>query len=1127
MAEISEATATIHALNERVVQHFRYGQHKEAVEIAKRAVAMAAHHLGREHPLYACSVSNLAMNEGMLCRLACRYDEAEGIYKNAITHCREALGEQHAHYATAKSNLSELYKETGRFSEALPLAEDAARIHKSARGERSVEYSAALNNLAGLYDNIGRFEEAERLFTQAISVCRECLGEHHPFFASVVNNLAKVYAATGHFEKAESFCSRAISIRRDVVGTLNPDYAGSVTLLADICLKRGDYRRAQQLYSHGIDIERHTVGEQHPRFATSLDNMGVLLAHIGDHEGARRHHLRSLLIRNATLGEGHPESATSLHNLASAHASLGDHQPAVMFFKQSMRVLTAAGLRLHPQYAASSSGLGDFYERTGNFEAAIPLYLDSLRIARNSLGVEHAEFAFSLANLARVHFWLGNLEEAEQYLVQATEIVRSCLGADHAQYAYMLMVLAMYHHRLGNVGDAERLYVEVAGHFKERGVKQTQYASCLLHLAELHHSRGDFTNAEHCYRSSLRVGEECAGEHYAERSRCLTQLAMLFAASDRLDEGLDMVRLATAVDDYTMGEVLSVCSEKQRLAFVDVVNRNFHAFLSIVLEVEMPTLSGEIFDVVLKRKAITGATARMQRDASLAEQNSNLADGLRELKNLRQQITLKTLAGPGAESVDSHEKLLAEWNRQREELEASLASAIPDMGLGRQWWYADRRSVATALPDRTALVEYVFFRPVDFKGVPTAAPTSLLPARYLAFVVLSGKPQDVRMIDLGEAEKIDSLIVRFRDQLSRPPSQETGAGAQLVSDGNELRQIVFDRVAEVLENHDKLLISPDGELNRLPFETLPVASDLYLIDEFDIGYLSCGRDLQDYGAHPQRQLGDPVVVADPAFNLTSDGTRRQVNSSDLNKQSTDLDRGRRFWRLRGTREEGEQVASMLGVEAWLGDEALEARLKQVCSPRVLHLATHGFFLENPKSRQHIQSADVGYPYLGFDRLTGPGMENPLLRSGLALAGANIWLRGGAVPEKAEDGLLTAEDVRCLDLVGTKLVVLSACETGLGEIRTGEGVFGLRRSFILAGAQSLVMSLWRVDDFTSNVLMVEFYNNLLCGKTVPCALSDARLAIRDAHPHPYFWGAFICEGDSNVTLCYAETSSIPS
>jgi len=328
---------------------------------------------------------------------------------------------------------------------------------------------------------------------------------------------------------------------------------------------------------------------------------------------------------------------------------------------------------------------------------------------------------------------------------------------------------------------------------------------------------------------------------------------------------------------------------------------------------------------------------------------------------------------------------------------------------------------------------------------------------------------------------------------------------------------------------------------------------LGLVDDYQISYLSCGRDVLRFGAVATGQPGGPLVVADPDFDLETVTTREPAqpkagfwsrllgrgkeatatpmqsvpalatSARSAGRHSRDLERDRgdyHFHRLPGTRAEGEQVATLLDVSPWLDATALEGRLKTACrSPRILHLATHGFFLPDQERDLNRESRGLGFDIGEFSgardglaRLSGPMMENPMLRSGLALAGANTWLKAGNAPEEAEDGLLTAEDVTGLDLLATELVVLSACETGLGQVHVGEGVFGLRRAFVLAGAKTLVMSLWKVPDEQTRELMEDFYGRLLAGRGRADALREAQLAMKDKYPDPFYWGAFICQGD---------------
>ncbi|HYF63515.1 MAG TPA: CHAT domain-containing protein, partial [Herpetosiphonaceae bacterium] len=262
------------------------------------------------------------------------------------------------------------------------------------------------------------------------------------------------------------------------------------------------------------------------------------------------------------------------------------------------------------------------------------------------------------------------------------------------------------------------------------------------------------------------------------------------------------------------------------------------------------------------------------------------------------------------------------------------------------------------------------------------------------------------------------------------------------------------------------------------------------------------RSILRFGQPAPAEPGPPLVVADPNYDLhltepASDAAETPAKVGLLRQA------GVRFNRLRGTRAEGERIAELLGVRPLLGAAALEEPMKAARSPQILHIATHGFFLA-----AHEQ--DLLAP--GLRRLGGSVGDSALVRSGLALAGANTRLRGGALPPEAGDAILNGLDVAAMDLGATRLVVLSACETGLGELESGEGVFGLSRTFMQAGARTLVLSLWKVPDAQTQELMVDFYQQLLAGAPVSGALRAAQQRLKMRYPDPLYWAGFICQGD---------------
>jgi CHAT domain-containing protein len=341
--------------------------------------------------------------------------------------------------------------------------------------------------------------------------------------------------------------------------------------------------------------------------------------------------------------------------------------------------------------------------------------------------------------------------------------------------------------------------------------------------------------------------------------------------------------------------------------------------------------------------------------------------------------------------------------------------------------------------------------------------------------------------------------------------------------------LVIEPLRKVIGERDVWYVSPDGELNMIPFEVLPDESGRYLVETRQINYLSSGRDLLRFESG-KATGAEAMVVADPDYNLRHTDRKIAVQSSQDSLTLAMREGPRRSGDLRqavwsplpGTRREAEAIAKELSgqkVQLYLKDQASEERVKQIRAPRILHLATHGFFLNEQDRSAWLKDTERGLTFSSPDQRPTPlppGIENPLLRSGLVLAGANQL--GKESVEGEDDGILTALEISGIPLWGTDLVVLSACETGVGEARRGEGVFGLRRAFQLAGARTVVMSLWSVPDEETAALMKDYYRRMKGGVGKAQALREASLGLMKGRrekvgaAHPFYWGAFVSVGE---------------
>jgi CHAT domain-containing protein/tetratricopeptide (TPR) repeat protein len=1024
-----------------------------------------------------------------------------------------------------------------QYGQAIHLARQVCDLVRQYFGESHPEFAGSLNNLAMLYEAVGEYAAAEPVLRQASDILHRTLGENHPGFATSLNNLAMLYQSMGEYMAAEPLYRRAIEIRRMALGENHPDFAGSLSNLGELYRAMGDFVKAERLLLQAIRIFRATLGESHPAFATGLNNLAGLYQTLGDNLAAEQLFRQVVEIRREVLGESHPGFATSLHNLAWQYQAMGNYTAAIPLLQRALEIRRKALGNNHPDVATSANILAVLYFEMGNYDEAIPLLHQALEIRRKALGEKHPLFAESLNFLARLHEKMEDYETAQSFLRQALEINRAALGEAHPNSAGSLNDLALLYIAMGNYAAADPL-LRQAMEFDRKvlGENHPDFATGLQNLAGLYKLSGNYTASEPLLQQAVEIRRKVLGENHPDFARILWHLAGLYAVTAREKDAIALMEQAAAIEDRIIGQVCSISSEGQRMAYFMTVQKNFDGFLSFIVRYPYPPAVCSALGLVLRRKAIGIEAGMALRDAVVGGRYPSLEPKLRELTITRMQIAQKTLAGPGPEDLSTHQQLLAEWEARKEKLEAELARQIPEMNLEQKLRDVGRQAVALALSEAAVLVEFVRFNIFDFKAVPARGESQWKPARYLAFVLPAREPDNVQMINLGDAKRIDQMIATFRTAIIKPftgedetrggrglgalPSEMIGKSA--IGDGTTLRAAIFDPLLPAFGNRKRLLLAPDGDLTRLPFEVLPTCDGRRLIDDYQISYLSTGRDVLRFGAAPSGRPAEPLVAADPDFNLSGVETQPHSIGAALRGRPSrdtyinDLDS---LAELPGTREEGEHIASMLGVKPWLGKDVLEARIKDCRSPRILHLATHGFFLANQERDPNKELRDLGA--LGWQsggslgRMSGPGMKNPLLRSGLVLAGFKTWLKEEDLPIEAEDGILTAEDVSGLDLLATELVVLSACETGLGEVRRGEGVFGFRRAFVLAGAKTLVMSLWKVPDEQTQELMEEFYRRILTGQPRAEALRKAQLGMKKKYPDPFYWGAFICQGDPSL------------
>jgi CHAT domain-containing protein len=559
---------------------------------------------------------------------------------------------------------------------------------------------------------------------------------------------------------------------------------------------------------------------------------------------------------------------------------------------------------------------------------------------------------------------------------------------------------------------------------------------------------------------------------------------------------------AAAIEDRNATRELAVGSDEQRRAYMATLRGTTHQVISLHVQAAPEATNAKqlALTTILNRKgrvldAMVDSFGALRR--RLAHGDQALFD---QWRALTARYSAFAVRGPRAQPIHQYREALKDLDDQRQDAENKLSFRSKEIQVASHPVTVDQ--VAAAIPEGAALVE--LFRYLPFNVKPANPKEQWGKPRYVAYVLRRGG--EITWADLGEAAPIEAAV----DQLL-PPLHRAVVGFKPAA--RKLDALVIQPIRRLLGDTRWLFLSPDDVLNLVPFAALVDENGHFLIERYSFSYLASGRDLLQARVRAQSKDG-AVVVGAPDFGAGPELATAPAMVPDTidnaNRHERSADMGARvFQPLLLAAEEARAIRARLGnATLLLGPEATEGTVKALHGPHLLHIATHGFFLPD-QTPIEVPALDPG-SIRAADRFSG-GLrytENALLRSGLALAGANAQKSG------RDDGILTALEASQPDLAGTKLVVMSACQTGIGKVESGDGVYGLRRALTIAGAETQVMSLWRVDDQATSNLMQAYYDGLLAGGGRSEALRQVQLAMLNNPDtaHPYYWASFIVSGN---------------
>jgi CHAT domain-containing protein/Tfp pilus assembly protein PilF len=1078
------------------------GKYETAVDAAGKLLDLERTLLGAEHELVADSLSRLATVQA-----------AAGDY---------AAGEKSA--ARAAELFAKLRgPEDWRSLDARVTARQCARGAELAPAGRFL-LVVADRLYADAYALHTRMDHRHALpeYAAALALYRTLLGEDSRPVVELLAALGNVYTELREFDRAERMLEQAGEVCAAVFGPLHPDAGTIHNHRGVLAVYRADYPRAEASFKKALEIHRQTGGGDSDAVAVTLTNLGGLAAELGDFLGAIRTLGEAHAIFRRNHGPQHPDVATVLHKVGQCRMALGDYDLAEQALRQALEIRRRADGEESSGFVHVLNGLGVLYLRIGDRRGADRTLSRTAELARFVLGDRSYEYAATLNNIGSLYAEAGRYPEAESAFRKAVEIKTALLGEKHPDTVLGLHNLGTVLRQAGKVEEAGAVLGRSSALAKEvLGERHPDYPNTRSALAALFLLKGEYARAEELAGEALGGHERVRGPVHPLVADALELRAKAEAATGRPRVALATLDQALRVQDRHLRMVFGFATESAMQSALRKANDTTKLLLSVARTRPAgdPAATDAALTWVLRRKAGVLESLCRHREVLLLTRDDpevrKEADAVREAF-ARYQHLASAAPEPGAGEA-KHLGAITESRRRYEEAEGRLRRAA-DHARPPAVAEVDAAAVRRKLPAGSALVEFVRAEPYDFRA--TGKTPAWQPARYLALVLLPDAASPVRLIDLGDAAEIDERVRELRSAITRAPrGLKTSSEVQLDAEFRELAaglgRRVFAPLRDALGDARVIYLAPDADLNLLPFEALADAGGRYLIETYRFNYLSSGRDLLRSRAKPGTgtvvfagpdfdwapAFVGPLPPADPADAALSAGVTRGVPVRGA--------RGLRWPPLPGAAGEADDLKAVFAgtafspVTAHTGADARKSTFRELpAPPRVLHVATHGFFL----APAFADDSPAGAPPDGLP---------PLLCSGLVLAGANRWAGSLAPPE--DDGWLTAEEVGLMNLRGTELVVLSACESGLGEVRSGEGVFGLRRAFLYAGADTLLVSLFKVPDAETRELMRAFYRGVRDGKGKAESLHEAKRAVIAARraaggaAHPFFWASFVAIG----------------
>ncbi|RYY89547.1 MAG: tetratricopeptide repeat protein [Chitinophagaceae bacterium] len=1046
-----------------------------------------------------------------------KHEKAEPLYLEAREVLKRAANTKSLEFASTSNNLGTLYVRLERFTEALPFYMEALAIRRQLLGS-DPEVAVTANNLAAVYLHTGKLAQADSLLAGALRIL-EPLQPIHPSYMQVLGSRAELLVLRGKNAEAEVLARKVGALIEQYQGKNTLAYAGYCVFAADLYCDMSHASEAETLLNDALSYFEKVYGQQNPNYINACNKLGKTYRLLDRYAEAETVYLKALRLSEERGDNKSIVYTTTCNNIGLLYQMQGRYLESEKYLLTAYRIRLRDKGAYNENTASAAGNLALLYHETHDFTKAEDLFRKSLEAYGKVEGKEGKGYAIQLLNLGALYRDMGQFSLAETMQLQSLELHKKIFGADNLTYASVCNVLGMLYSTrapskaeafyrqastilrakapksghlasvLNNIAQllaangkeeaAVRLYVEARVLFGELyGTKSLPFIQCSAALGELYRSSGLFEKARPMLEEALRIEEkEFGGRSRAFPVLCVS-LARLHWAHKEMVKADYYYGLAFRNEYEKLRSMLAFTSEEERSTYLDKMQDLVNECISFYSREKK---SENLFLIAMALRNLSLVSARELEAAILKAGNPELTSSYSNWQ-LQQKAVARLYNQP-----DPPLLLLRQLQDSLSALERRIARMSASFQTTRS--LPDWEKIKEKLGADEAAIEFI-----EWNDQTVQMPTDSV---YYAAVIVRKNEFRPIVVRLFERGRLTSLLKTKGSAEGFYRGIKTTKNE--ASDSSATR-LLWNPLEKFLAGVRRIYYAPAGLLYNISLDALPLPQDSVLGDKYQFYRLTSTERLADSASWSLPQ-GSQVHLYG-GINYDNAGRLSSKTSSPADVASTAVaKRGQAWDYLPGTLKEVNAIAALPSSKKFMvtissGAKATEEDFKtlnQSRSPYILHLATHGFFLPQ---------ADT------TSRVAGIVSTNPLLRCGLLLAGSNHYWKGIFAPGQ-EDGVLTAYEIAGMSLPNTQLAILSACETGLGEVKSSEGVFGLQRAFRKAGCPYLVMSLWKVPDQETAEFMEHFYQELFTGVDIYEAFHNTQAEMRRRYrKEPGKWAAWI-------------------